>query len=197
MSFYFCARYGLFTYSQSDGIDHWAVLDCFSTLGAECIIAREDHADGGTHLHVFADFGRRFRSRSATIFDVEGYHPNVSASRGKPDEGYDYATKDGDIIAGGLQRPDGITRRKGDSANDQKWGEIASAESRDEFWRLVRELDPKSLVVHFPALSKFADWQYAPKRVEYESPENIKFFGGEIDGRDAWAEQAFANTAGK
>lgn len=190
MSFYFCARYGLFTYAQCDQLDHWAVLDCFSRLGAECIIGRELHEDGGTHLHVFADFERRFRSRSSTIFDVDGRHPNVSASRGKPDEGYDYAIKDGDVVAGGLARPDGITRRKGDSTIDQKWGEITGAENREEFFRLVHELDPKSAVVHFPALVKYADWRYAPKIAEYRTPPGIEFFGGELDGRDTWLEQA-------
>lgn len=197
MSFYYCARYGLFTYSQSAGLDHWSVLELFSGLGAECIIAREDHQDGGTHLHVFADFGRRFRSRSSKIFDVEGYHPNVSASRGKPDEGFDYAIKDGDVTGGGLARPDGITRRGGDSANDQKWGEITGAEDRDEFWRLVHELDPKSLVVHFPAIQKYCDWKFAPVRVEYKGPSNVEFFGGEVDGRDDWLAQAFGGSGGE
>lgn len=196
-SFYFCSRYGLFTYAQSAGLNHWAVLELFSGLGAECIIARENHEDGGTHLHVFVDFERRFRTRSSSIFDVEGYHPNVTASRGKPDQGYDYAIKDGDIIGGGLARPDGVTRRAGDSPTDQKWGEIAGAETREEFWRLVHELDPKSVVVHFPAISKYCDWKYAPKRVEYQGPSNIEFIGGEIDGRDAWVAQAFCGTVGK
>lgn len=196
-SFYFCARYGLFTYAQSAGLDHWSVLESFSKLGAECIIAREDHADGGTHLHVFTDFGRRFRTRSSTLFDVEGYHPNVSASRGKPNEGYDYAIKDGDVIGGGLARPDGVTRRTGDSTNDQKWGEITGAEDRDEFWRLVHELDPKSLVIHFPAIQKYCDWKFAPKPVVYTSPSNITFFGGQVDGRDEWVAQAFSGARGK
>lgn len=190
MSFYFCGRYGLFTYAQCSDLDHWSVLDLFSSLGAECIIGRELHEDGGTHLHVFADFGRRFRSRSSKIFDCEGRHPNVSASRGKPDEGWDYAVKDGDVIAGGLERPDGVTRRSGDSASDQKWGEIAGAENRDEFWRLVHELDPKSLVIHFPAISKFCDWKFSPRPVEYVHPVDIEFIGGEIDGRDCWVAQA-------
>ncbi|AMH87667.1 RepA [pteropus associated gemycircularvirus 2] len=196
MSFYFCARYGLFTYSQCADLNHWAVLDLFSGLGAECIIGRELHEDGGTHLHVFADFGRRFRSRSSKIFDCEGRHPNVSASRGKPDEGWDYAIKDGDVVAGGLERPDGVTRRSGDSTSDQKWGEIAGAEDRDEFWRLVHELDPKSLVIHFPAISKYCDWKFSPRQVEYVHPINIDFVGGEVDGRDHWLAQAGIGLGG-
>lgn len=190
MSFYFNARYGLFTYSQSDGLDPWAVLECFRKLGGECIIGRELHEDGGTHLHVFVDFERRFRSRSAKVFDVDGFHPNVVASRGKPDQGYDYATKDGDVVAGGLARPDGITRRTGDSTIDTKWAEITSSTNREEFFRLVHELDPKSAVVHFPALCKYADWKFAPQPDVYRSPGNITFIGGDCDGRDMWYEQS-------
>jgi len=53
---------------------------------------REDHADGGTHLHVFADFKRTFRSRQTSILAVDGQPPIISRSKGTPDKGYDYAT---------------------------------------------------------------------------------------------------------
>nr|QWY79444.1 MAG: replication-associated protein [Cressdnaviricota sp.] len=99
------SRYLLLTYAQSNGLDEWDVSNHLSTLGAECIIAREDHADGGTHLHCFVDFNRKFRSRNIRIFDVGGFHPNVSPSRGTPEKGYDYAIKDGEVVAGGLARP--------------------------------------------------------------------------------------------
>lgn len=52
-------------------------MDHISTLGGECIVAREDHADGGTHLHVFCDFGRKFRSRKADVFDVDDHHQTL------------------------------------------------------------------------------------------------------------------------
>jgi len=83
-NFTFHSRYGLITYAQCDGLDPSDVCNHFTSLGAECIIAREDHADGGTHLHVFADFERKRRFRRADIFDVRGYHPNIEPSRGNP-----------------------------------------------------------------------------------------------------------------
>lgn len=54
MSFYFNAKYGLFTYAQCGDLDPFDVVCLFSELGAECIIGREEHQDGGTHLHAFA-----------------------------------------------------------------------------------------------------------------------------------------------
>ena len=103
--FSFNARYVLLTYAQCSDLDAWAVNDHLAFLGGECIIGRELHADGGTHLHAFCDFGKKFRSRRGDIFDVDGHHPNVVPSRGNPERGYDYAIKDGNIVAGGLARP--------------------------------------------------------------------------------------------
>lgn len=190
MSFYFNSRYGLFTYSQCGDLDGFLVMELFSSLGAECIVGRELHEDEGIHLHVFVDFGRRFRSRKSSVFDVGGFHPNVSASRGKPDEGYDYAIKDGDVICGGLARPDGVTRRDGDGKTDTKWAEITSALDREEFWALCHELDPKSAECNFNALQKYADWRFAEVPPVYESPGGIEFVGGDVDGRDDWLSQS-------
>lgn len=102
MSFRFQARYALLTYAQCGDLDPWAVNDHLAELGAECIIAREVHADGGTHLHAFVDFGRKFRTQRTDVFDVGDHHPNISPSYGTPEKGFDYAIKDGDVVAGGL-----------------------------------------------------------------------------------------------
>lgn len=168
MSFDFYARYGLFTYAQSNGLDPWQVSDHFTELGAECIIGEEAHADGGTHLHVFADWGRRKRFRRANIFDVDNHHPNIVASRGTPSAGFDYATKDGNIVAGGLGRPnesgDAILRK------DAIWHTIMDASSREQFFELVRELAPADLAKCYPSLCKYADFRYAPPELVYGGP---------------------------
>lgn len=190
MSLYFNARYGLFTYSQCGDLDGFAVMGIFTALEAECIVGRELHKNGGVHLHVFVDFGRRFRSRKASVFDVGGFHPNVVASKGTPDEGYDYAIKDGDVICGGLGKPDCITRRGGDSKIDTKWAEITSAKDRREFWNLLHELDPKSAACNFNSLQKYADWKFAEVPAVYESPRGVEFVNGEFDGRDDWLSQS-------
>ena len=164
-------------------------MERFSSLGAECIVAREHHKDGGLHLHVFADFGRKFRSRKVDIFDVDGRHPNIEPSKGTPEKGYDYAIKDGDVICGGLARPDGESRTGAGSAFD-KWSQITSAESREEFWELCHQLDPKSTACSFGQLAKYADWKFREDPPEYESPGGFEFIGGDVDGRDEWVRQA-------
>lgn len=181
-------RYALVTYSQCGDLDPWRVMERFSSLGAECIIAREHHEDGGLHLHVFADFGRKFRSRRTDILDVDGRHANIEPSKGTPEKGYDYAIKDGDVVCGGLARPE--PSAVGDGPTAAKWARITGAETRSEFWELCHELDPKAAACNFSALSKYCDWRFAEDPPEYEHDGRIKFVPGDGDGRDEWVSQS-------
>lgn len=194
MSLHINARYVLLTYPQCADLDGFAVMECISHLGGECIVARESHADGGVHLHVFVDFGRKFRSRKVDIFDVDGRHPNICPSRGTPEKGYDYAIKDGDVICGGLLRGD-VARGGGDGSTLDKWTQITSAETREQFWELCLELDPKSCATAFTQLSKFADWRFAVVEPEYRTPEGFTFKSGRRDGRDDWLLQSGIGSA--
>ncbi|AXB22620.1 replication associated protein [Alces alces faeces associated genomovirus MP43] len=170
MPFVCNARYFLVTYGHVDTLDPFTIVDFFGQLGAEVIVGREQyHATLGTHFHVFADFGRKFRSRRADIFDVDGYHPNISPSRGTPEAGYDYAIKDGDVVAGGLARPSGV----GPSGRAAKWHSIIDAETRDEFYSLCEELDPERLVCSFGQIQKYADWRYRVEPEPYASPNGV------------------------
>jgi len=186
-NFDFYARYGLFTYSQCSTLCGQAVSDLFGELGAECIVAREHHADGGTHLHVFADFERRRRFRRANFADIQGYHPNIVSSYGTPWDGYDYCIKDGDVVAGGLARPD---ERRGDglSQKDKHWHQIVAAHSREEFFELLRDLAPGDLARCFPSLSKFADWAYATPELVYDGPsfDDPRFDTSRYPELDLW-----------
>lgn len=181
-AFHVCARYVLLTYAQCGALDPWSVSDYLSTLGAECIVARENHVAGGTHLHAFVDFGKRFRSRRVDIFDVDGCHPNIVPSKGRPWGGWDYATKDGEIVAGGLARPS----EHDPAGNVSTWGTIIGAESESEFWQLVEELAPKELCTQYGQLRKFADWRFAQEPERYVSPAGINFELGVVPELAAW-----------
>jgi len=183
-SFRFQARYALLTYPQCGHLDPFAVVDHLAGLGAECIIGRENHADGGIHLHAFVDFGVKYRSRNPRAFDVNGCHPNVSPSRGKPEEGYDYAIKDGDVVAGGLERPGG---GRVDATNGV-WAEIVNASDEQEFWSLCESLAPRSLVTSFTQLRAYAAWKFPPIRVEYETPAGINIDTSWVVELDRWVQ---------
>lgn len=187
-SFDLHCRYALLTYAQSGDLSATRVGELLETAGYKCVIGRENHEDGGIHLHCFVDFGRKRRFRRHDVFDVEGRHPNISPSKGTPEKGYDYAIKDGDILWQTLERPGSSTDGTGKSV--AKWSQITSATSREAFWDLVHELDPKSAACSFTQLSKYCDWKFAVTPPEYESPDTINFVGGDVDGRDQWIQQS-------
>lgn len=177
------ARYALLTYAQCGDLDPFAIVDHLSALGAECIIGRESHADSGTHLHAFVDFGRKFRSRRSDIFDVNGFHPNLSSSYRNPAGGYDYAIKDGDVVAGGLERPPTTERPE----KQNNWHEIIMAETREEFFESARRLDPRALVTSFSQLEKYADWRYRVDPEQYRHNPEHHFDTGRYPELDEWA----------
>jgi len=183
-NFKFEAKYGLLTYAQATQLDPFEIVLRLSGLGAECIIGRESHQDGGTHYHAFFMFERKYASRNSRIFDVNGHHPNIVRGYGTPEKGWDYATKDGDICGGGLERPCGISNSEGET----KWAWIIAAETREEFFERIAYRDPRSLCTNFGNLQRYADWKYRPQLIEYEHPGNISFDGGCLEQLTDWAD---------
>ncbi len=185
-------RYALLTYAQCGDLDPWAIVDMLAELRAECIIGREPHADGGIHLHCFADFGRTFRSRRADIFDVQGRHPNVRHVGKTPELVFDYAIKEGDVVAGGAERP--TEHRSALAGQDAIWHKIAGAETQEEFFQLCGDLAPRSLCINFNSLQSFAAWRYRVDRAEYRHPDGVSFAQDKVAELDAWAQGNVGRT---
>ncbi|UGV21547.1 MAG: replication-associated protein [Giant panda Genomoviridae] len=187
--FFVNSKYVLLTFAQCGDLDEWHVNDHLATLDAECIIAREVHPKtGGVHLHVFVDFGRKFRSRSPPIFDVDGRHPNISPSRGTPEKGYDYAVKDGNVIAGGLERP---RPRGGMHVGAGVVSNVAHlCESGEEFLELCDEMDRRNLIDRFTQRRAYADWRFRVEAEPWRTPSRAEFSSGAADGRDDWLAQS-------
>jgi len=189
-------RYALLTYSQipegqvESFPDHFATLAF--TIPAEYTLAKESHVDGGIHFHAFLDFGRKRSFRGTGRFDCDGRHPNIERVGSNPRRAFDYVTKDGEIVAGWCEAPaerDVSGRGQGESASSD-WSRIVSAEGRDEFFALCRELRPREFVCNFPAITKFADWNYRRIPEQYRHPENFVF---NLDGYEVlldWVDES-------
>lgn len=176
------AKFLLLTYSQvPDSIESGMPMSIVlraSEKGAECLVGRELHADGGIHFHAFIDFGgRRYSTRNQHDWDIEGQHPNIEKGGRTPWRIYDYVGKDGDIVAGGAERPPETTTPTG---GDQ-WERVLDAPTRAEFLARLRECYPRVLVASFGSVSKYADWAYAPDPIQYQHPEN---YGSSLEGYD-------------
>lgn len=170
MTFRFQARYVLLTYPQCGDLDPFRIVNLLSELGGECIIGRENHEDGGTHLHAFCDFEKKFRSRNARIFDIDSHHPNIQKCIRTPGKMWDYATKDGDICAGGLERPS----EKTDTKNDLI-ALILSETSREQLLERARELDPGFFVRYYFQLRAIGETLAERKPSDYHTPEGVEF----------------------
>lgn len=181
-SFRLQSRYVLLTYAQCGTLDPWAVHDTIASFPAECLIGRESHADGGTHLHAFVDFGRRVDLRNPRRFDVDGFHPNIQPCGRTPQKMLDYAIKDGDVVAGGLS-PIIDNQIQG---SDSVWSRIANAPTVDEFWDLVRDLAPRALCCNHQSLRAYADWHYRPPAVAYEHPASLQLSTEGVPELDEW-----------
>lgn len=171
MPFQLNSRYVLLTYAQCGELDPFEVVNLLSGVGAECIIGRELHRNQGIHLHAFVDFGRVYRTRNQRFADVEGCHPNILPYGRTPEKGWDYAIKDGDVVAGGLERPERSTV----SSVGDPWSVIANATSVEEFWAMARELAPRALLTSFNSLRAYAEWNYRPEKIEYSTPAEVSF----------------------
>lgn len=183
------AKYVILTYSQVNSeFDYWAILDTISALEAECIIAKELHQDGGTHFHVFVDFGRKFSTRCTTTFDVCDHHPNITKCGRTPWLAFDYCCKDGEVLAGGATRPEESTT--GHNKSDENWEWILDAGEPSIFWDRLRSLYPRTYVVNYPNIQRFVDWKYKPRVEEYVSPPDFTF---DVSGYPELADWAIHN----
>lgn len=185
MTFRFQGKYGLLTYAQCGDLDPFRVVDRLGDLGAECIVGRETHEDGGLHLHAFFMFERKFSTRDVRIFDVDGKHPNVVRGWGTPEKGWDYATKCGDVVGGGLERPGG----EGVSKSGEPWATILLSGSRDEFFDACARLAPRALLCSFTSLKCYADWKYRADPEPYSHPENLELSTEGFPELGQWVQQ--------
>jgi len=175
-------KYALLTYSAL-GEDPEFVLECANILGTKLAgrfedstttVGRELHPNtGGYHLHIFVDFGGAISVRGTDIFDIvtgDGrcFHPNIQKVGRTPAKSYDYAIKDGDILWDNCSRPE-------DKARANNWKHIVEADTAEEFWTRIRELEPRALCVSNPSLSKYADKRYARPAISYDHPEEWVF----------------------
>lgn len=180
--FRFTAKYAMLTYSQVGTLDPTLIVRHIQGLGAQLVLGRESHQDGGTHFHAFIHFDRRPNLKRHDCFDVEGHHPNVSVTKGSPRAGYDYATKDGDIVHADFERPEGKTKR-----HDQ-YAEIIQSETREKFWENAEAVAPDLVLKSFISLSAFVKERYKEEACAYDTPEGYVFHPERVEGLLGWVE---------
>jgi len=185
MTFRFDAKYGLLTYAQSDGLDPWAVVGMLGDIGAECIVGKEDHQGEGNHLHAFFSFDKKFCSRNARIFDVGGFHPNILTGRRTPEAMWDYATKDGDVVAGGLERPVAPSAK---TTGAEFWTAVFDAESEEGTYTAARVADVALYGRYYFQIRAIAQGKSVRNPLDYEPDSSMEFGGPYLEELSDWVE---------
>lgn len=194
MTFRFQAKYGLLTYAQSDGLDPWRINDVLAGLGCECIVAKELHADGGTHYHAFFMHSTKLRTRDARAFDVDGHHPNILRGSKTPHAMYDYATKDGDVVAGGLCRPDEVPAK---TDPDDFWRRVFEASTREETLSAAQESSVSLFGRYFFQVRAIAEGKTVQNPLHYVSPESLEWELGPYPELPDWCNTHLGRRGGR
>lgn len=195
MAFRFSARYGLLTYAQSNELDPFRIVEHLSKLGAECIVGRELHDDGGTHFHAFFMFESRFQSRNPRVFDIDSYHPNILRGRKTPEQMYDYATKDGDVCAGGLSRP--TPRGSSSKDSDVFWSTVFDAETKDETLRSAGETSVSLYGRYYFQVRAIAESKAQRSPRDYVSDPTLEWELGPYPELRDWCETYLGRRGGR
>lgn len=144
---------------------------------ADYLIARETHEDGSHHLHALIYYEREFNCRDSRFFDItlDGtvYHPNIGSVRSKP-AAIRYLCKED-------PNPEGTLQLK------RKWSDVLKAENKQEFYDLVKCVDPKAWVLQHQQVLSFAEQKFKeeiPYEARYTDFINDDIFDEYIDQMD-------------
>lgn len=122
-------------------------------------VSREEHNDGGFHLHAFCRLERKFDSRRQNFFDIGAHHPNIQSIRNLQAT-FDYVSKDGDFVDFGEPTPEKI----------DKWKKIHSSTTAEDFWTSVQELAPRDSILNLEKLEYYVQKKFGDKILPYQSP---------------------------
>jgi len=170
--FRFDAKNVFLTYANSGDLTKERLRDfLLEDLGCRWFhISRESHSDGRPHLHAYAGWDGRHRSRDERHFDCDGQHPNVTVPRNVGDV-RKYISKDGDFLTN-CDGPD--FDRDSDVADG--WGELLTAETREAFMDGARRKRPRDYVLSYERLEYFCDKHFGRENLSnYTGRERASF----------------------
>lgn len=110
MSFRVRGRRFLITWAQTpNDVEHTDILDALYAFFRDdlrrYVVAREPHADGGTHFHAFVELSRSIDRVLSDLLHAGGVRPNVRPKRTKPEytAAEEYCRKGEDWIEDGYE----------------------------------------------------------------------------------------------
>lgn len=133
------------------------------------VVAREQHADGGYHLHAIVGFESTFRSRDERVFDFNGLHPNFTSVKSLKSV-IAYVKKEGDWLDFGPVPEDRDVKR----SSKELWAALLESPDQETFMSDARRLFPKEWVLQNAQMVAYAlcyyntPETYAPEHTQFE-----------------------------
>ena len=163
-------------------LNAWRVNDHLGSLGAECIIGREDHVDG-EFISMLSRCGNGSLRREMSVYSM-----------------WTDATRTYHLLEG-HQRRLTITQLRMETWSQEDlngraeiaWLRLVASglksslrQLETSFFERVAELDPRALCTSFTSIRTYAEWKYRPNLAEYESPGGISFDTSRSPALNEW-----------
>ena len=126
--------------------------------GVRLFGGRELHQDGTPHYHVVFSFLEKVHwPDAAKKFSMEGDTTAIRFEKPKPRQRVSdflentmaYCAKDGDTFGERLCLEGAVAEQK-----KRKWQDVIDEPDEQKAWRIIREFEPRSYMVNYPALDK-------------------------------------------
>lgn len=147
----------------------------------EYIIANEQHADGGRHIHAYLKLDKKCSIACPHFLDLWGNHGSYEGVR-SPKAVKEYCSKENDWISNFFQKK-------------TTFGDVLGAKSKEEFFELAAEADPRGFIYNQRQLDYFADKRFGV-RSQYTPAYSLNSFRvhGELN---EWFRVAFNRQGGR
>lgn len=141
------------------------------------VIASELHEDGGQHLHAQIEFDKKKNIRNERYFDVDAFHPNISASRNIKAVG-EYVMKGGEYILHGITEEEFHKRVDTDKSLttesvDERASRVLAASTYREGIDLAKRLTPALWLINSDKIEMTLRKQYEHRLHEYSTPPHV------------------------
>jgi len=160
-NFTFDGQHAFLTYPQCGELSKERLRDFLLETGDvdKFYIARELHSDGEPHIHAYVHWTRRRRFVGASVFDVDGHHPNVQKPRSAKAVVAYCAKEDADPLAN--FSPEECVENGG-------WAQLlVDCPDARTFLDRVEQHYPRDLCLSLGRLLEFCEWRFGRSRVGY------------------------------
>lgn len=168
------------TYAQCP-LEKERILEHLQSLGdlEEYIIARELHANGDPHIHVYAKWADKISTRDPRFFDIRShdnsidyFHPNIASTIKSVAAVKKYCTKDGDYIENCIKKT--------------AYQQAVEADTPDQAMDIIKGAHPKDYLIYHDRILSTLRKIHAPRPVKTHTMSDFNIHPLDFDASKVW-----------